>query len=105
MDVKHERPGTMPGPAEWFTGQVWLDVIADAAESPGRLQVYNVHFTPGARTAWHQHDVGQVIYVTEGVGRAQSRGGPVREIRPGRLLYIHDSPKLTAQYVDVELLK
>jgi hypothetical protein len=29
----------------------------------------------------------------------------VREVRPGRLLYIHDSPKLTAQYVDVELLK
>ena len=43
----------------------------------------NVHFAPGARTAWHQHDGGQVIFVTEGVGRAQSRGGKIQEIRPG----------------------
>ena len=42
-----------------------------------------MHFTPGARTAWHTHPFGQTIYVTEGVGRCQRRGGPVEEIRPG----------------------
>ena len=42
-----------------------------------------VHFTPGARTAWHTHPLGQTIYVTEGVGRCQRRGGPIGEIRPG----------------------
>jgi len=40
-------------------------------------------FTPGARTAWHTHPNGQTIFVVEGVGRAQRRGGPVEEIRPG----------------------
>jgi quercetin dioxygenase-like cupin family protein len=25
-----------------------------------------VHFTPGARTAWHTHPHGQTIFVTEG---------------------------------------
>ena len=42
-----------------------------------------VHFTPGARTAWHTHPNGQTIYVLEGVGLAQRRGGPVEVIRPG----------------------
>ena len=40
-------------------------------------------FTPGARTAWHTHPNGQTIYVTEGVGLCQRRGGPVEVIRPG----------------------
>jgi quercetin dioxygenase-like cupin family protein len=43
----------------------------------------SVHFTPGARTAWHTHPNGQTIYVTEGVGLCQRRGGPVEVIRPG----------------------
>lgn len=29
----------------------------------------------------------------------------IREIRPGRLLYVHDAPKLNALYVDVERLR
>ena len=39
--------------------------------------------TPGARTVWHTHPNGQTIYVMEGIGRAQRRGGPVEVIRPG----------------------
>jgi quercetin dioxygenase-like cupin family protein len=42
-----------------------------------------VHFTPGARTAWHTHPRGQTIWVTEGVGLCQREGGPVEVIRPG----------------------
>ena len=42
-----------------------------------------VHFTPGARTAWHTYPHGQTIYVTEGVGHCQREGGPVEAIRPG----------------------
>ena len=42
-----------------------------------------VHFTPGARTAWHTHPHGQTIFVTEGVGLCQRDGGPVEVIRPG----------------------
>jgi quercetin dioxygenase-like cupin family protein len=43
----------------------------------------SVHFTPGARTAWHTHTNGQTIYVTEGIGRCQRRGGSIEVIRPG----------------------
>jgi quercetin dioxygenase-like cupin family protein len=42
-----------------------------------------VHFTPGARTAWHTHPHGQTIFVTEGVGLCQREGRPVEIIRPG----------------------
>ena len=42
-----------------------------------------VHFTPGARTAWHTHPHGQTIFVTEGVGLCQREGGPIEVIRPG----------------------
>jgi quercetin dioxygenase-like cupin family protein len=72
----------MTGPSDWFRGTVYIDPVATPAE-PSRVQAASVHFTPGARTAWHTHPYGQTIFVTEGVGRCQRRGGPVEEIRPG----------------------
>ena len=38
---------------------------------------------PGARTAWHTHPNGQTIYVTEGIGHCQRRGGEIEVIHPG----------------------
>jgi len=61
---------------------VFIDAVA-APSGGARLSVSSVHFTPGARTAWHTHPNGQTIFVTEGVGFAQRRGGPVEVIRPG----------------------
>ena len=58
---------TGKGPAEWFTGDVYIDAVA-AAEATSTFAAANVHFTPGARTAWHTHPHGQTIFVTEGVG-------------------------------------
>jgi quercetin dioxygenase-like cupin family protein len=71
-----------PGPSDWFTGTVYIDAVATPSE-PSRLAANSVHFTPGARTAWHTHPNGQTIYVTEGVGLCQSRGGSIEAIRPG----------------------
>ena len=82
MEITRSGIETGRGPAEWFTGDVYLDVVA-AAPAPGRVRANLVHFTPGARTAWHTHALGQTIFVTEGVGRCQREGGPVEEIRPG----------------------
>ena len=81
MEVQRKNP-TTPGPAEWFTGQVWIDLIT-LGQGPSPFTVGSVHFTPGARTAWHTHPNGQTIYVTEGNGLAQREGGPVEVIRPG----------------------
>jgi quercetin dioxygenase-like cupin family protein len=73
---------TNRGPAEWFTGEVYIDVVA-APSDGSRLSASSVHFTPGARTAWHTHPHGQTIWVTEGVGLCRRRGGPIEVIRPG----------------------
>ncbi|MCW3005908.1 MAG: cupin protein, partial [Solirubrobacterales bacterium] len=82
MQITRSTIDTMKGPAEWFTGDVYIDTIAAPSE-PSRLGAANVHFTPGARTAWHTHPLGQTVFVTEGIGLCQRRDGPVEVIRPG----------------------
>jgi quercetin dioxygenase-like cupin family protein len=80
------RQSTAKGPADSFTGDVWIDQIAQG-EEPSRVRVNAVRFTPGARTAWHSHALGQTLYVTEGAGRAQSRGAGIVSIRAGDVVY------------------
>jgi quercetin dioxygenase-like cupin family protein len=82
MQITRSSIETRTGPGEWFTGSVYVDAVA-APSGTSRLSASSVHFTPGARTAWHRHPNGQTIYVTEGIGRCQRRGGPVEVIRPG----------------------
>jgi quercetin dioxygenase-like cupin family protein len=82
MQITRSSLDTAPGPSDWFTGTVYIDAVATPSE-PSRLQAASVHFTPGARTAWHTHPNGQTIYVTEGIGLCQRRGGPIEVIRPG----------------------
>ena len=85
MEVMPKQPSAK-GPAEWFTGDVWIDAIA-RGEEPSRVRVSAVRFSPSARTAWHSHAVGQTLYVTEGRGLAQSRGDGIVEIRSGDVIY------------------
>jgi quercetin dioxygenase-like cupin family protein len=80
--VRSGDVATQRGPAEWFSGEVWIDAVA-AAQANSELVSNLVHFTPGARTAWHTHPHGQTIFVVEGVGLCQREGGPVEEIRAG----------------------
>ena len=82
MEITRNALDTAAGPSEWFTGTVYIDAVA-APSGASRVSASSVHFTPGARTAWHTHPNGQTIYVTEGIGLAQRRGGPVEVIRPG----------------------
>ena len=82
MQITRNTTETATGPSEWFTGAVYIDTVATPTE-PSRLGAASVHFTPGARTAWHTHPLGQTIHVTEGVGLCQRRGGEIEVIRPG----------------------
>ena len=82
MQITRNSIETAPGPREWFTGSVYIDSVA-APSNGSRLSASSVHFTPGARTAWHTHPNGQTIWVTEGIGLCQRRGGPIETIHPG----------------------
>jgi quercetin dioxygenase-like cupin family protein len=90
MQIIRHGGDTNPGPSEWFTGAVYIDSLATPAGS-SRLTASSVHFTPGARTAWHTHPNGQTIYVTEGVGLTQRRGGSIEVIRPGDRVFFEPS--------------
>jgi len=85
-----EPSGELTG--EHFTGTVWSDPVIDSL-APARLKALVVRFDPGARTNWHTHPLGQTLYVLSGLGLVQCWGGPVREIRPGDVVWIDPGEK------------
>lgn len=79
------QPSTR-APLEHFTGTVRWDPVFHATPllaAQGTL----VSFEPCSRTDWHTHRQGQILIVTYGCGLVQSWGGPIREIRPGDVVY------------------
>jgi quercetin dioxygenase-like cupin family protein len=73
MQITRNSLDSTPGPSDWSTGTVFIDAVAAPAGS-ARVSSASVHFTPGARTAWHVHPHGQTIFVTEGIGLCQREG-------------------------------
>jgi quercetin dioxygenase-like cupin family protein len=93
MDIKRSgAEASRKGPAEWFTGTVRVDALAQAP-APARVSAASVTFEPGARTAWHTHPLGQTLIVTFGRGWAQRDGGPIEEIRPGDVVWFPPGEK------------
>jgi quercetin dioxygenase-like cupin family protein len=82
MQITRSSIGTQKAPADWYTGDAFVDALAAPAGTSTATAVF-VHFTPRARTAWHSHPHGQTIFVTEGVGLCQREHGPIEVIRPG----------------------
>ena len=89
--VSAESMANRRGPAEWFTGTVWMD--ASPAGSSPDAGVFRVLFEPAARTNWHAHPEGQILYVVTGEGRAQKDGESVVEIRAGDVVYFAPNEK------------
>lgn len=83
---KHPSPPTRKGPAATFTGDVFVDGIADGGD-PSRLVAAHVQFTPGARTHWHSHALGQTLHCTAGVGFVGTRDGRVLVLGPGETIW------------------
>jgi quercetin dioxygenase-like cupin family protein len=70
---------------ETFTGDVFSDVVLPATEG---VRVQTVTFAPGARTHWHTHERGQLLFVLSGSGHIRVRGGDARPLRPGDTVWI-----------------
>jgi quercetin dioxygenase-like cupin family protein len=47
----------------------------------------HVSFPAGARSHWHSHPDGQLLYVTDGTGRVGTRDGRTAGIEAGDLVY------------------
>ncbi len=80
------RPARL-GEEGYFQGTVILRPIIQTPD-PASLKSVLVTFAPGGRTHWHSHTLGQTLHVTEGIGRVQSRGQPLRAIRAGDTVWI-----------------
>jgi quercetin dioxygenase-like cupin family protein len=63
-----------------FTGKT---IVMDGKD----LSAARRQFEPGARSAWHSHDKGQLLWVEDGRMRTQKKGGPVRELGGGESDY------------------
>src|SRR3954469_21934122 len=87
MRYTQSSRATAQGPADWFTGTVFIDPIKDPDEQSA-VGCAHVRFTPGARTAWHKHPKGQTLYVTDGVGFVCRRNGEAENILPGDVVFI-----------------
>jgi quercetin dioxygenase-like cupin family protein len=70
---------------ETFTGRVWVDPVLGAEDE---VSVNDVFFEPGARTHWHTHAIGQVLYVTHGAGFVRRRDGAGGPIKAGDVVHI-----------------
>jgi quercetin dioxygenase-like cupin family protein len=75
-----------PAPSEHFTGQAWFGAMHQPTD-PDDLNVLGVRFEPGARSDWHSHPAGQVLFVLEGTARVQTEDGEVAEAGPGDAVY------------------
>ncbi|WP_084077722.1 cupin domain-containing protein [Demequina sp. NBRC 110057] len=86
MDIQQKVP-TVKNPPEQFAGDVWVDPLVAPRDGDQRTVVAKVRFAPGARTAWHSHERGQFLHVTEGVAYFGGRDGRIIEVHPGQTLY------------------
>ncbi|HSK07568.1 MAG TPA: cupin domain-containing protein [Acidimicrobiia bacterium] len=81
MEHKPSRSATWnPSPQNHFTGSVWNSRISDPEEG---VKLLAVQFAPGARTDWHTHPGGQLLYVVSGSGLVQTSDGVTIAISPG----------------------
>jgi quercetin dioxygenase-like cupin family protein len=93
MDIMRSgSQASVPGPDSWFTGTVRIDAPFSGS-GDARISGATVTFEPGARTAWHTHPLGQTLFVTAGLGRAQREGGPIEIIRPGDIVWFAPGEK------------
>jgi quercetin dioxygenase-like cupin family protein len=87
MRINPGREAALPSQlrGETFTGEVWADPVL---ESTGGVMINSVFFAPRARTHWHTHELGQVLYVTSGQGRIFNRDGEGGVLRAGDTVWI-----------------
>ena len=86
MIIRHANESRVaPGKASNFTGQASGDGILPATDG---VIINTVTFEPGARTHWHAHERGQILFVQAGYGLICTAGEPPERIRTGDWIWI-----------------
>lgn len=71
-----QQPGAANADADRFTGKT--ETLENAGAAVGRRS-----FEAGARTAWHSHPRGQLLFVQQGQARIQKRGEAFKDLTRG----------------------
>lgn len=77
-------------PEHHVVGTVWNKWYRKPADDDDIL-VAEVYFSPGARSRWHRHVRGHVLYVTDGAGLIKERGGKAQRIAKGDVVIHRDN--------------
>jgi quercetin dioxygenase-like cupin family protein len=87
MKVFHARAQGAPSElrSATFTGTVWADPVMPTTDN---VQINNVFFSPGGRTHWHSHELGQSLHVLAGSGWICLDGQAPQAIRTGDVVWI-----------------
>lgn len=80
----HEPGSVSEQRSATFVGTVWADAVLAQDGAP---TVNTVVFNPGARTNWHTHEHGQLLFITHGSGYVQVRDGEGAEITAGDVVW------------------
>jgi len=70
-----------------FAGTAYLQMMG-AKDTTLHTNFGNVTFEPKARTNWHSHPGGQILFITEGSGYYQAKGQPARLLHKGDVVEI-----------------
>jgi quercetin dioxygenase-like cupin family protein len=92
-----------PSGHEHFTGNVRFGALS-RPRTEGALNATGVLFEPGARSDWHSHPDGQVLYIVSGAGVVQNEAGETAEMSSGDVVYaspgeVHWHGALPASYM------
>ena len=89
-DKKYEKifPKGEKGPDDYFTRTTWVKMLVVDEKKTYNTQAYNVRFEPKARTYWHSHPSGQLLFVTSGKGYYQEKGKQARPLSKGDVVEI-----------------
>lgn len=74
-------------PAAYFTGTVWVNMNVTPEEGYN-INMGTITFEPTARTNWHTHTSGQILFVIEGTGYYQEKHKPIQLIQQGDVVKI-----------------
>ena len=80
--INAENQTRAAGPEAYFSGKVQVNGLF-SMPAPATAAAAIVTFDTWARTAWHTHPRGQLLFILSGTGWVQSKGQPKQTVRAG----------------------
>ncbi len=84
MQKVFDYPESIRQSEDVTTGIVWTETLTQTTTPP--MMVNRAHFSPAARTCWHEHTHVQILVIENGVALVQAEGEPIEIVRAGQTI-------------------